>query len=115
MDFRKVTPASIQYVDNFYYEPHKKAQSNSVSANLSYRHSSTSREEKWQWAGHIARRTDGRRGSGNPAPVNALVDPEPGGHISNESQGAAGHKRPRIVKFGTLNKRPLSSNNGYFE
>ncbi|CAH2269166.1 jg1699 [Pararge aegeria aegeria] len=72
---------------------------------------------KWKWAGHIARRTDGRWGSktvladwcwnGDPAPVNAaLVGPQRGG--PNKSLGAAGSKRPRTVNFGTPYKRPMS-------
>ncbi|CAH2227155.1 jg24668, partial [Pararge aegeria aegeria] len=62
---------------------------------------------KWQWAGHIARKTDGRWGPkvwrGDPAPVNAaLVEPQPGGQtISNKSRGAAGNKWPRFVEFET--------------
>ncbi|CAH2267585.1 jg11874 [Pararge aegeria aegeria] len=69
---------------------------------------------KWQWAGHIEPIAVGvpRCWSGNPAPVNAaLVDSQPGGQTtSNESRGAAGYERPRIVKFGTAYKRPMSSN-----
>ncbi|CAH2244044.1 jg12145 [Pararge aegeria aegeria] len=70
---------------------------------------------KWQWAGHIARRTDGRWvprcWSGNPAQENAaLVDPQPGGQTtSNESRGVAGCKWPRIVEFLTPYKRSMSS------
>ncbi|CAH2259291.1 jg10036 [Pararge aegeria aegeria] len=70
---------------------------------------------KWKWAGHIARRTDGRGvprcWNGDPAQVNAvLVGPQRGGQTtSNESLGAAGNKRPRTVDFGTLYKRPMSS------
>ncbi|CAH2207481.1 jg23359 [Pararge aegeria aegeria] len=73
---------------------------------------------KWKWAGHIARRTDGRWGSnfprcwnGDPAQVNAvLVVPQRGGQTtSNEALGAAGNKRPKIVEFGTLYKSLVSS------
>ncbi|CAH2226517.1 jg16803 [Pararge aegeria aegeria] len=40
----------------------------------------------------------------------ALVDPESGGQTtSNESRGAAGNKRHRIVEFGTPYNRPISS------
>ncbi|CAH2220816.1 jg21829 [Pararge aegeria aegeria] len=44
--------------------------------------------------------------NGNPTPANEdLVDPQSGGQTtSNESRGAAGYKRPRIVEFGTLQK-----------
>ncbi|CAH2237126.1 jg24465 [Pararge aegeria aegeria] len=49
--------------------------------------------------------------SGNPATVSAaLVDPQTGGQTkSSESRRAARHKRPRIVEFGTLYKRPVSN------
>ncbi|CAH2239804.1 jg20737 [Pararge aegeria aegeria] len=68
---------------------------------------------KWKWAGHIARRSDGRWGSrclnGDPAHVNAaLVGPKLGGH-QNEPLGSAGNKWPRTVDFGTPYKRPMSS------
>ncbi|CAH2227491.1 jg9312 [Pararge aegeria aegeria] len=69
---------------------------------------------KWQWAGHIARRTDGRWGSKvlewHPRTGKRWVDPQPGGQMtSSESRVAAGYKRPRIVEFGTPYKRPMSS------
>ncbi|CAH2208667.1 jg320 [Pararge aegeria aegeria] len=61
---------------------------------------------KWQW------RTDGRWGfklEWNPAPVSAaLVNPQLGGQTtSNESRGAIGYKRPKIVDFGTSYKTPM--------
>ncbi|CAH2236078.1 jg3650 [Pararge aegeria aegeria] len=61
---------------------------------------------KWKWAGHVARRTDGRWGTKlewRPPQVNAaLVGPQRGGQTtSNESLGTAGNKRPRTVDLGT--------------
>ncbi|CAH2234699.1 jg4685 [Pararge aegeria aegeria] len=49
--------------------------------------------------------------NGDPAQENAaLVGPQQDGQTtSNESLGAAGHKRPRNVDFGTPYKRPMSS------
>ncbi|CAH2217291.1 jg26510 [Pararge aegeria aegeria] len=63
---------------------------------------------KCQWVGHIAI----GRWNGIPAPVNAaLVDPQPGRQTtSNESQGAAGYKWPRIAEFGTPCKIPTYVN-----
>ncbi|CAH2269950.1 jg24544 [Pararge aegeria aegeria] len=71
---------------------------------------------KWQWAGHIVRRKDGRWGpkvlewqpqTGASA---ALVDPQRGGQTTlSASQVAAGSKRHRTVEFGTHYKRPISS------
>ncbi|CAH2268538.1 jg2226 [Pararge aegeria aegeria] len=52
-------------------------------------------EIRKRWAGHIARRTDGRRGP--------KVSPQWGGQMaSSESLGAAGNKRPRTMYFRTL-------------
>ncbi|CAH2244109.1 jg5120 [Pararge aegeria aegeria] len=69
---------------------------------------------KWQWARHLARRTDGRWGSEvlewQPrTTVNAaVVDSEQGGQTTaNDLRGAAGHKRPTIVQFKTPYKRPI--------
>ncbi|CAH2234646.1 jg15241 [Pararge aegeria aegeria] len=69
----------------------------------------------WQWAGYIARRTDGHWGpkvlecrhrTGNAA----LVGPQRRGRTaSKESLGAAGNKRTGIVDFRALYKRPMSS------
>ncbi|CAH2241930.1 jg17114 [Pararge aegeria aegeria] len=70
---------------------------------------------KWQWALHLARRTDGRRvlrcWNGDPAPVNAVsVGPQRGGQMtSGESLGAARGKRPRTMYCGTPYKKPMSS------
>ncbi|CAH2232738.1 jg15486 [Pararge aegeria aegeria] len=68
---------------------------------------------KWQWSGHIARRTVGvpRCWNGDPAPVHtASVDLQRGEQMkSNVSLGAAGNKRPRILVFGTPYKRVSSS------
>ncbi|CAH2207749.1 jg59 [Pararge aegeria aegeria] len=45
--------------------------------------------------------------SDDPASV-ALVDPQPGAQtILDESRGAAGYKRPRIVEFVTPHKIPV--------
>ncbi|CAH2232640.1 jg5273 [Pararge aegeria aegeria] len=59
----------------------------------------------------LARADNFERWNGNPEPINAaLVDPQPDGQTtSNESTGAAGYKRPRIVAFGTLYKIPMFS------
>ncbi|CAH2215578.1 jg27648 [Pararge aegeria aegeria] len=71
---------------------------------------------KWQWAGHIVRRRDGRWGvpwcwNGSPVLVNAaLVDPRRGGRTTlGASQVAAGFKRHKTVEFETPYKRPMSS------
>ncbi|CAH2243097.1 jg14118 [Pararge aegeria aegeria] len=67
---------------------------------------------KWQWAGHIVRRKDGRWGP-------KVLEWQPrtgkrsigrGGHATlSASQLAAGSKRLRTVEFGTPYKRPMSS------
>ncbi|CAH2243454.1 jg9370 [Pararge aegeria aegeria] len=61
---------------------------------------------KWQWAGHIVRRKDGRWG---PELVSAaLVGPQRGGETTfSASQVAAGSKRLRTVELGTPYKRPM--------
>ncbi|CAH2208231.1 jg27972 [Pararge aegeria aegeria] len=70
---------------------------------------------KWQWAGHIVRRRDGRWvprcWNGSPALViAALVDSRRGGRTTlGASQVAAGFKRHNTVEFGTPYKRPMSS------
>ncbi|CAH2268372.1 jg15826 [Pararge aegeria aegeria] len=70
---------------------------------------------KWQWAGHIVRRKDGRWGpkvlEWQPVLVSAaLVDPQRGGQTTlSASQVAVGSKRLRIVELGTPYKRPMSS------
>ncbi|CAH2247521.1 jg736 [Pararge aegeria aegeria] len=67
------------------------------------------------WAGHIARRTDGRWDlkmlDWRPRTgKRSVVGPQRGGRMtSGESLGAAGGKRPRTVYCGTSNKRPMSS------
>ncbi|CAH2251949.1 jg13826 [Pararge aegeria aegeria] len=59
---------------------------------------------KWQWAGQLARRTDG------PWGLKVLVGPQRGGQMtSGESLGAAGGERPRTVHSGTPYLRPMSS------
>ncbi|CAH2229729.1 jg4498 [Pararge aegeria aegeria] len=69
---------------------------------------------KWQWAGHIVRRRDGRWTrcwNGSHALVNAaLIDSRRGGRTTlGASQVAAGSKRHKTVEFGTPYKRPMSS------
>ncbi|CAH2211483.1 jg24928 [Pararge aegeria aegeria] len=70
---------------------------------------------KWQWAGHIARRTDGRWGLNvlewRPRTGKRSVRrPQLGGKMtSGESLGAAGGKRPRPVDCETPYKRPMSN------
>ncbi|CAH2216333.1 jg18744 [Pararge aegeria aegeria] len=66
---------------------------------------------KWQWAGHIARRTEGRWGLKGvewrppPPPINAAVGPQRGRQMtSGESLRGAG---PCIVELPI--KRPMSS------
>ncbi|CAH2257063.1 jg11932 [Pararge aegeria aegeria] len=61
---------------------------------------------KWQWAGHIARRTDGRWG------LKVLEwRPRTGKQTDDIRRvaGCAGGKRPRTVYCGTPYKRPISS------
>ncbi|CAH2233311.1 jg6233 [Pararge aegeria aegeria] len=70
---------------------------------------------KWQWAGHIARSTNGRWGlkvlEWRPRTGTRSVGrPQRGGQMtSGESLGAAGGKWSRTVDSGTPYKRPLSS------
>ncbi|CAH2232298.1 jg21680 [Pararge aegeria aegeria] len=69
---------------------------------------------KWQWAGHIVRRKDGRWGpkvlEWQPRTGKRSVgDPQRGGQTTlGASQVAAGSKR-HTVEFGTPYKRPMSS------
>ncbi|CAH2268787.1 jg13647 [Pararge aegeria aegeria] len=60
--------------------------------------------------GHIVRRTDGRwgsiSGSGNPAPLNAVLVDQPGQTTLSESRVTAGYKRPRI-ELGTPYKMSI--------
>ncbi|CAH2268924.1 jg2794 [Pararge aegeria aegeria] len=65
---------------------------------------------KFQWAGHIARRTDGRWGlkvlEWRPRTGKRSIGPQRGGRMtSGESLGAAGGKRPRT--------EPANYNFGY--
>ncbi|CAH2240682.1 jg25706 [Pararge aegeria aegeria] len=70
---------------------------------------------KWQWAGHIARRTDGRWGlkvlEWRPRTGKRSVGrPQTRWTAKiSESLGAAGGKRPRTVDCGTPYKRPMSN------
>ncbi|CAH2235424.1 jg13282 [Pararge aegeria aegeria] len=67
---------------------------------------------KWKWAGHIARRTDGRWGSKvlewRPRTGKRSVGRPPTRWTDDIKRlGAAGNKRPRTVDFGTLYKRTM--------
>ncbi|CAH2226665.1 jg3174 [Pararge aegeria aegeria] len=68
---------------------------------------------KWQWAGHIARRTYGHWGlkvlEWRPRTGKRSVGRPPTRWTSGESLGAAGGKRPRTVDCGSPYKRPMSS------
>ncbi|CAH2229220.1 jg2624 [Pararge aegeria aegeria] len=73
---------------------------------------------KWKWAGHIARRTDGRWGSKvlewRPRTGKRSIGWPPTRWTDDIKRVArapseAGNKRPRTVDFGTLYKRPMSS------
>ncbi|CAH2256620.1 jg19606 [Pararge aegeria aegeria] len=70
---------------------------------------------KWQRAGQIVRRKDGRGvprcWNGRPELVSAeLVDLQRGGQTTlSASQVVAGSKRHRTVEFGTPYKRPMSN------
>ncbi|CAH2207771.1 jg3037 [Pararge aegeria aegeria] len=70
---------------------------------------------KWQWAGHIVRRKDGRWGpkvlEWQPRTGKRSVGrPQRGGQTTlSASQVAAGSKRLRIMELGTPYKRPMSS------
>ncbi|CAH2243373.1 jg5178 [Pararge aegeria aegeria] len=70
---------------------------------------------KWQWAGHIVRRRDGRWGpkvlEWQPRTGKRSVGgPRRGGRTTlGASQVAAGVKRHKPVEFGTPYKRPMSS------
>ncbi|CAH2242744.1 jg11902 [Pararge aegeria aegeria] len=67
---------------------------------------------KWQWAGHIARRTGPKVLVWRPRTgERSVVDPpQRGGQMtSSESQGAPRPMRHKTVIFGTPYRRPLSS------
>ncbi|CAH2227198.1 jg14602 [Pararge aegeria aegeria] len=71
---------------------------------------------KWQWARHIVRRRDGRRGpkvlEWQPRAGKRSVGRPPtrwADDIRRAAFNAAGFKRHKTVEFGTPYKRPMSS------